>query len=51
MKAVRWALLASAALAVGATAGFVTSLLRPREYSEFTGRLVRPDDGSGLARR
>jgi hypothetical protein len=35
MKAVRWVLLGTAALAVGATAGFVVSLLRPRRYAEF----------------
>jgi hypothetical protein len=37
MKAVRWVLLGTAALAVGATAGFAVSLLRPRKYAEFTG--------------
>ena len=51
MKAVRWALLASAALAVGAAAGFVTSLLRPREYGEFAGVRVPAEDGAGLAPR
>jgi hypothetical protein len=37
MKTVRWVLLGAAALAVGATAGFAVSLLRPRKYAEFTG--------------
>jgi hypothetical protein len=37
MKTVRWVLLATAALAVGATAGFAVSLLRPRRYAEFAG--------------
>ena len=37
MKAVRWVLLGTAAVAVGATAGFVVSLLRPRRYAEFAG--------------
>jgi hypothetical protein len=41
MKAVRWVLLGAAALTVGATAGFVVSLLRPRSYAAFTG--VRDD--------
>jgi hypothetical protein len=43
MKTVRWVLLGTAALAVGATAGFVVSLLRPRKYAAFSG--VR--DGMG----
>jgi hypothetical protein len=42
MKTARWVLLATAALAVGATAGFVVSLLRPRTYAEFSG--VRDSD-------
>jgi hypothetical protein len=37
VKTVRWVLLAVGALAVGATAGFAVSLLRPRRYAEFTG--------------
>lgn len=37
MKAVRWVLLGAAALSVGATAGFVVSLLRPRRYADFSG--------------
>jgi uncharacterized protein involved in exopolysaccharide biosynthesis len=37
VKAVRWVLLATAALAVGAAAGFAVSLLRPRKYAEFAG--------------
>jgi hypothetical protein len=41
VKTVRWVLLAVAALAVGATAGFAVSLLRPRTYAEFAG--VRDD--------
>ena len=43
MKTVWWILLGTAALAVGATAGFVVSLLRPRKYAAFSG--VR--DGMG----
>lgn len=42
MKAVRWVALGAAALALGATAGFVISLLRPRTYAEFAG--VRAGD-------
>jgi hypothetical protein len=41
MKTVRWVVLGVAALSVGATAGFVVSLLRPRKYADFTG--VRDD--------
>jgi hypothetical protein len=37
MRAVRWVLLGTAAVAVGATAGFAVSLLRPRRYADFTG--------------
>lgn len=37
MKTARWVLLATMALAVGATAGFAVSLLRPRKYAEFSG--------------
>ena len=37
VKTVRWVLLATAALVLGATAGFVVSLLRPRKYAEFAG--------------
>jgi len=37
VKTVRWVLLGASALAVGATAGFVVSLLRPRTYAAFTG--------------
>ena len=37
MKSVRWVLLGTAALAVGATAGFAVSLLRPRRYAQFSG--------------
>ena len=52
VKAVRWVLLGTAALAVGATAGFAVSLLRPRRYAEFTGvRTGGRDDGPGLATR
>ena len=51
MKAVRWALLGTAARAVGATAGFVVSLLRPRTYAEFSGVRSRLDDGVPLAPR
>ncbi len=52
VKAVRWVLLGTAALAVGATAGFAVSLLRPRRYADFTGvRTGGRDDGPGLATR
>ena len=44
VKAVRWVLLGTVALAVGATAGFAVSLLRPRRYADFTG--VRPAVGT-----
>lgn len=37
MKTVRWVLLGTAALALGATAGFAVSLLRPRRYADFSG--------------
>jgi hypothetical protein len=37
MKSVRWVVLGAAALAVGASAGFAVSLLRPRKYAEFAG--------------
>ena len=37
MRAVRWIVLGTATFALGATAGFVVSLLRPRRYAEFTG--------------
>ncbi len=37
MKTARWVLLATLALAGGATAGFVVSLLRPRKYAEWAG--------------
>jgi hypothetical protein len=46
MKTARWVLLVTAALAVGATAGFAVSLLRPRRYADFAG--VR-DDGHMMA--
>jgi hypothetical protein len=49
VKTVRWVLLAVGALAVGATAGFAVSLLRPRKYAEFTGVRDGADDGAGLA--
>ncbi len=50
MKALRWLLFATAALSVGAVAGFAIALLRPRAYADFAGvhQSVR-DDGLGLA--
>jgi hypothetical protein len=37
MRVVRWVVLGTATFALGATAGFVVSLLRPRRYADFTG--------------
>jgi hypothetical protein len=52
MKAVRWVLLGTAALALGATVGFAVSLLRPRRYAEFAGvRTGARDDGPELSTR
>lgn len=37
MKAVRWLVLGTAMVVLGATAGFVVSLLRPRTYADYSG--------------
>ncbi len=42
MNKVRWAVLGGLALGAGATAGFVISLLRPRQYASFSGVRTPP---------
>lgn len=37
MKAVRWLVLGTVMVALGATAGFLVSLLRPRTYADYPG--------------
>ncbi len=37
MKAVRWLVLGTAMVALGAAAGFLVSLLRPRTYADYSG--------------
>lgn len=37
MRVVRWIVIGGAVVAVGATAGFVVALLRPRHYARFVG--------------
>lgn len=37
MRVVWWVVLGGAAVAAGATLGFVASLLRPRRYADFSG--------------
>ena len=48
MRMVRTVALAGAVILVGATAGFVAALLRPRHYAEFVGTR---EDVTGLSAR
>lgn len=37
VKVVRWLVLGTVMVALGATAGFLVSLLRPRTYADYSG--------------